>query len=124
MKRLNNITPAFLLATALLLVAFTLPGIASTTNTNSSDSIYTHDKAKHQTITQQEANSMLAYYAIGNQVKIKHYKVKIYSSNNELVYSASVCKHDFECDERLNLLINQSDFITEVDDTRIYFLRQ
>ena len=75
-------------------------------------------------VTQHEINTLLSHYFIDNRIEIHNITIKIYGANDELVYSAKVCQNVYECDERLNLLINQSDFITEVDDTKIYILNQ
>jgi len=76
------------------------------------------------TVTQHEINALLSYYSLDNRIEINNIKIKIFGKNDELVYSAKVCQNMYECDERLNLLLNQSDFITEVDDTKIYILNQ
>ncbi|GEM_PF-5145941 len=54
---------------------------------------------------------------------IRDITLKFYDENFELVFSVTVCAQDYDCDERLNQLINQSDFITEVDQIRIYILK-
>ncbi len=76
------------------------------------------------TVTQHEIDALLSYYSLDNSIKINNIKIKIYGDNDELVYSAKVCQFVYECDERLNLLINQSDFVTEIDGTKIYILNQ
>ena len=76
------------------------------------------------TVTQHEINALLSQYSIDDKLEINNVKIKIYGNNDELIYSAKVCHNVYECDERLNLLINQSDFVTEVDDTKIYILNQ
>jgi hypothetical protein len=75
-------------------------------------------------VTQHEINALLSYYSLDRRIDINNIKIKIYGTNDELVYSAKVCQNVYECDERLNLLINQSDFVTEVDGTKIYILNQ
>lgn len=75
-------------------------------------------------ITDQEYNDLLSFASIDKDVKIENIKIKIYTDNDELIYSSTVCQSTFNCDERLNQFINQSDFITEVDNTRIYILNQ
>ena len=75
-------------------------------------------------ITEEEIHDLLVYANIYEEVKIENVKIKIYGANDELVYSANVCHSIYNCDDRLNQIINQSDFITEIDNTRIYILNQ
>jgi hypothetical protein len=76
------------------------------------------------TITTQEFNELLSYASIDEDVTVENIKIKIYGTNDDLIYSANVCHNVYKCDDRLNQLINQSDFITEVDNIRIYILNQ
>jgi len=76
------------------------------------------------TVTEQEFNELLSYASIDEDVSVEKIKIKIYGSNDDLIYSANVCHSEYKCDDRLNQLINQSDFITEVDNIRIYILNQ
>ena len=76
------------------------------------------------TITDKEINELLSFASIDREVKIENIKIKIYGDNDDLVYSSNVCHNSYNCDDRLNQLINQSDFITEIDNTRIYILNQ
>ena len=76
------------------------------------------------TVTEQEFNELLSYASIDEDVSVEKIKIKIYGSNDDLIYSADVCHSAYKCDDRLNQLINQSDFITEVDNIRIYILNQ
>ena len=75
-------------------------------------------------VSEQEYNDLLAFSNVDEDVKIENIKIKIYGNDDDLVYSANVCHSAYNCDDRLNQLINQSDFITEVDNTRIYILNQ
>ena len=75
-------------------------------------------------ITEQEVNDLLTFASIDKEVKIENIKIKIYGDNDELIYSSNVCHGVYNCDDRLNQIINQSDFITEIDNTRIYILNQ
>jgi hypothetical protein len=75
-------------------------------------------------ITEQEVNDLLTFASIDREVEIENIKIKIFGNNDDLVYSSIVCQSIYKCDERLNQLINQSDFITEVDNVRIYILNQ
>ena len=76
------------------------------------------------TVSEQEAEELIKLYELVNEVEVKNITVKIYNNNDELIYSVEVCKNDFECDERINQIVNDSDFVTEVDNTRIYYLDQ
>jgi hypothetical protein len=75
-------------------------------------------------ITDKEINELLSFASLDKEVEIENIKIKIYGNNDDLVYSSNVCHSTYKCDERLNQLINQSDFITEVDNVRIYVLNQ
>ena len=75
-------------------------------------------------ITEHEINDLLLFASIDREVEIENIKIKIFGNNDDLVYSSIVCQSIYKCDERLNQLINQSDFITEVDNVRIYILNQ
>lgn len=78
------------------------------------------------TITERESEALLTLYSLEDvaEVEAANIKVKIYNTDDELIFSTEVCQRDFECDDRINRMINQSDFITEVDNTRIYYLDQ
>ncbi len=76
-------------------------------------------------ISEKEISTLLTAYDIFDEnIKIQNITVKIYSTDDNLVYSAEVCQQEFDCDKRLNFLINQSDFLTEIDNTRIYMLNK
>jgi hypothetical protein len=77
------------------------------------------------TVTENEIADLLDYYSLDEEaVEIDNIYIKIYNGDENLIYSTKVCQKDYECDERLNNFINQSDFITEIDNTRIYILNQ
>lgn len=82
------------------------------------------EKILPKTISEQESEALLTLYSLEEAVEVKNITVKIYNANDELIYSTEVCQRDFECDDRINRMINQSDFITEFDNTRIYYLGQ
>jgi hypothetical protein len=98
--------------------------ILAFSNTMAGATITTGTSFLPYTVTDQEVAALLAHYNPDEKMEIKNIKIKFYDKNDELVYSAKVCQQALNCDERLNQLINQSDFITEVDDTRIYLLKQ
>lgn len=100
-----------------------LASLAFTTNTASAG-IPTGISILPYTVTELEFNELLEYASIDEDVTVEKIKIKIYGTNDDLIYSANVCHSAYKCDERLNQLINQSDFITEVDHTRIYILNQ
>lgn len=77
------------------------------------------------TVSEDESEALLKEYKLDELVEsIDNITVKIYNNNDDLIFSTEVCQRDFECDDRINRMINQSDFITEVDNTRIYYLDQ
>lgn len=80
------------------------------------------EKVLPTTLSEEESASLIKLYQLSDEVEVKNITVKIYNNNDELIYSVEVCKNDFECDERINQIINNSDFITEIDNTRIYYL--
>ena len=77
-------------------------------------------------LTEGEVATLLAHYQAFDEETItsKNITITFYDENFELVFSATVCPKDYECDARINQLINQSDFITEIDDTVIFILNQ
>jgi len=77
-----------------------------------------------EALSEEESQTLLEIYSLDEEVVVEQLTIKIYDSNDELIYSAKVCPMEYDCDERLNRMINDSDFITEVDDTRIYYLAQ
>ena len=74
------------------------------------------------TLSEQEAAALIKLYDVEDEVEVPNITVKIYNNNDELIYSIELCQNDFECDERVNQMVNNSDFVTEVDNTRIYYL--
>lgn len=108
------------LLTGLLVLIATV----ATSFNHASAGIPTGNSILPYSIPDQEYNDLLSFASIDKDVKIENIKIKIYTDNDELIYSSTVCQSTFNCDERLNQLINQSDFITEVDNTRIYILNQ
>ncbi len=102
-----------------LLVLFTSLTLATT---KLSAGTLTGNHSLPYSISKIEIDKLLAFYSIEEDIKIENVKVKIFDKNDELIYSTQVCPSLNECDERLNQFINQSDFITEVDNTKIYIL--
>jgi len=112
---------SFRLLTGLLVLlatfAFTLSAANAGINTGSYD--------PSTTVTDTEIADLLDYYSLEEEaVEIENIYIKIFGRDDNLIYSTKVCQKDYECDERLNNFINQSDFITEIDNTRIYVLNQ
>jgi hypothetical protein len=120
----NNMNTAKKTSLSLLTGLLVLIATLATPISNASASDSTGNSMLPYIITEQEINELLSFASIDNEVKIENVKIKIFGSNDDLVYSSKVCHSTFNCDERLNQLINQSDFITEVDNTRIYILNQ
>gem|GEM_PF-5639517 len=50
--------------------------------------------------------------------------IKIYSENDHLIFSLKVNRCDLEKDVRLQSLLDQAYYITEIDDTRIYISKK
>ena len=50
--------------------------------------------------------------------------IDLSDKQNELIFSTKVCQKDYDCDERINRMINESDFITEIGNTKIYYLEK
>ena len=119
-KKIQTTKTSIRLLTGLLILLATL---AFSINTASAG-IPTGSSILPYTITEQEFNDLLSFANADEDVKIENVKIKIYGNDDDLIYSANVCHSAYNCDERLNRLINQSDFITEIDNTRIYFLIQ
>lgn len=117
--KLATKTPLRLL-TGLLVLLATLAFTHSPASAGNETGIYD----PLSTVTELEIADLLSYYDIEEEVEVKNIQIKIYSISDNLVFSAEVCQKEYDCDERLNNFINQSDFITEVDNTRIYILNQ
>jgi hypothetical protein len=118
MKNINKTTLVLLTGLLIFLTSVTvafIPANASIISNN--DSGYHH-------ISETEINALLSLYSIDEEIPINNIIVKIFDKNDNLIFSDKVCQNLSECDERLNHLINQSDFLTEVDNTKIYILNQ
>ena len=118
MKTAKNTSLSLLTGLLVLLTTLALP------INNASAGIPTGSSILPYTITSQEFDELLSYASIDEEVTLENIKIKIYGTNDDLVYSADVCNNAYNCDDRLNQLINQSDFITEVENTKIYILNQ
>ena len=85
------------------------------------------DKKKNATvegISNQEIENLLEVYKV-EETSISSYKtVKIFDNNDNLIYSEEVYVCRFDEDARLLALLEQSDFLTEVDDVKYYKLDQ
>lgn len=75
-------------------------------------------------VSELETKALLEIYGLEDEVEVNNITIKIYNADDNLIYSTEVCQKDYDCDDRLINFINQSDFITEVDNTRIYYLDQ
>ena len=118
MKNINKTTLVLLTGLLVFLTSITL----SLPEANAG--IVTNNDSRHDNISETEINALLKYYSLEDEIPIKNIVVKIYDMNDNLVFSDKVCQNLSECDERLNHLINQSDFLTEIDNTKIYVLNQ
>ena len=117
--KFHNKTPRSLRAGILvLLISFAF----SITNTQAG--IVSDSASVPFTVTAQEISALLTQYRLEDEIKIKHIQINIFNKKDELIYSEKVCFKTFESDKKLNHRINQSDFITEIDNTRIYITNQ
>lgn len=118
MKTATKLLRSLLIGLFVLLatLAFNFNYASAGTPTGSPDTTYR--------ISEQEISSLLNYYTLDDEWEVKNIALKFYTQNAELVFSAQGCLKELDCDERINHLVNQSDFITEVDNTRIYFITQ
>jgi hypothetical protein len=91
---------------------------------NISTGIHSGNLILPTTLSDDELTELLHFASLEVELSFENIEVKIYGNNDDLIYSSTVCPIANKCDERLNQLINQSDFITEVDHTRIYILNQ
>ena len=80
-------------------------------------------KIKVATITQEEIDNLLEIYKPQVQSSHTHLNVKIYNEHDHLIYSDKVELSKIDTDLRLSALLNGSDYITEIDNTKIYKLK-
>ena len=73
--------------------------------------ITTGEEILPNNMSEQEAKALIKLYSLDEEVEVSNITVKIYNANDELIYSVEVCQNDFECDERINQIVNDSDFI-------------
>ena len=75
------------------------------------------------TISEDEIQLLLETYKV-EASDISTYKtVKVFDENDALVYSEDVDNARFDSDLRLKALLNQSDYLTEVNDVKYYKLK-
>ena len=115
MKNIKTTTLVLLTGLMVLLTSVTIP--TAKANVSNTEPI-------HYNISDTEISTLLTYYSIADEVPLKNTTVKIFDKNDNLIFSDRVCQNLSECDERLNHFINQSDFLIEVDNTKIYILNQ
>ena len=115
MKNIKTTTLVLLTGLMVLLTSVAIP--TAKANASNTESI-------HYKISDTEISALLTYYSITDEVPLKNTTVKIFDKNDNLIFSDRVCPNLSECDERLNHFINQSDFLIEVDNTKIYILNQ
>ena len=80
-------------------------------------------KIKVATITQEEIDNLLEIYKPPVPPSHTHLNVKIYNEHDHLIYSDKVELSKIDTDLRLSALLNGSDYITEIDNTKIYKLK-
>lgn len=101
-----------------LLISSLAPPVAMAASDN-------EDEKKNVTvegISSQEIENLLETYKV-EEIAIADYKtVKIFDNNDNLVYSEKVYVCRFDEDARLLALLEQSDFLTEVNNVKIYKL--
>ena len=120
----NNMNTAKKTSTRLLTGLLILLATLASSISNASAGIPTGSSILPYTVSEQDIKELLSFSSLKEDIKIENIKIKIYGNDDDLIYSADVCHSAYNCDDRLNQLINQSDFITEVDNTRIYILNQ
>ena len=119
MNHAKRTLASLILGLTVLLATLATPIYAASAGTT------TGEKVLPTTVSEEESESLLKEYQLEDMVETSNnITVKIYNNNDDLIFSTKVCQRDFECDDRINRMINQSDFITEVDKTRIYYLDQ
>ena len=85
------------------------------------------DEKKNATvegISIQEIENLLEVYKVEETTIASFKTVKIFDKNDDLIYSEEVYVCRFDEDVRLLALLEQSDFLTEVDDVKYYKLDQ
>ena len=117
MKTVNSTLKGLLLGIIVFLASVTLPNLSATANPVLSNSIANYMP------TDSEISELLAYYSVEELQVAQFIKVQVFNNNLDLIYTDTMCQNDYECDQRLNLMLNQSDFITEVDNKKIYMLK-
>jgi len=119
MKLINKTSLSLITGFLVLLTTLALPV------TKANAEILAGDNSLPFIITQAEINNLLQYYSLDEETPgSATIIIEIFDKNDELIFSDNVCRKIYDCDERLNSLINQSDFITEIDNTKIYILNQ
>lgn len=117
MKTTNRTTKGLLIGIIVFLAAVAAPNLAANANPILSNAIYKYMP------TEAEISELLAYYGVEELQMAQFVKVQVFNNHLDLVYSDTMCQNDYECDKRLNILLNQSDFITEIDNKKIYMLK-
>jgi len=113
---------AHLRSSSLLLGLTVLLTTLSLRSTNASAGNISGGHSLIFSISESDVTNLLSFYSIEEETEAEKIKIKIYNKKDELIYSTNVCPSLDECDDRLNQFINQSDFITEVDNIKIYIL--
>ena len=74
-------------------------------------------------ISENEIQSLLEFYQVETPMPATLKTVKVFDANDVLVYSEDVSNGRFDTDPRLKAMLNQSDYLTEVNDVKYYKLK-
>ena len=117
MKTANRKLKGLLLGVIVFLVSATIPNLTANANPILGKSLFSYMP------TESEISELLAHYGVEEFQMAQFIKVQVFNNNLDVIYTETMCQDDYECDKKLNLLLNQSDFITEVDNKKIYMLK-
>lgn len=119
MKTTINKAGAALLGLSLLITT-----LAPTTLTAGTEREKEENNTTIEGITNQEIENLLEIYKVVETPIASYKTVKIFDKNDNLVYSEEVYMCRFDDDSRLLALLDQSDFLAEVEDVKYYKLDQ
>jgi hypothetical protein len=118
MKSILKKTGATILGLSFLLVSTNpLAAAEGIGNDNNKDSIAIEG------ISENEIQSLLEFYQVETPTLASLKTVKVFDANDVLVYSEDVSNSRFDTDVRLKAMLNQSDYLTEVNDVKYYKLK-
>jgi len=102
-----------------LLLASMVPAFASVPNVTDPK-----DNLDSSVISIGELENLLSIYSIPHVKPSPVTFVKIFDTDDQLIFSTKISKAEFPKDLRLQRLLDQSYFLTEVDDTKLYILKK